>query len=80
MTPPACVPAVDALLHLAFETRPDIDPERLSGAILNARTVGMPWPRVLTETAGMLARGEDHHDLNACVDSWRKSHPQGART
>lgn len=69
---PAAQPAVDALLDLATETRPDINRDDLQGAITAARTSGWTWSRTLIAVAQMLAHGETPYDLrNATLQPWQ---------
>lgn len=56
---PACLPATDALLQLAAETRPDIDLHRLRVLVAEALAGGKPWPVVMVQTARMLAHGDE---------------------
>lgn len=63
MTEPTAQPALDELLNLATATRPDINRDQLHNAVIAARTAGWTWPRILVETACMLARGEEPRDL-----------------
>ena len=78
---PVAVPAVDQLLDLAEETRPDIRRDDLHGAIIAIRTAGWPWPRILINVALMLAKGEEPRDLRNAVTAdptasrYRKDHP-----
>lgn len=63
MTAPTAQPASEQLLDLAAATRPDIDRAALQQALAACHSAGWTWPRTLTETARMLARGEDVRDL-----------------
>ncbi len=67
MTTPAAQPASEALLDLAAATRPDIDRHQLQQALAACHSAGWTWPRTLTETARMLARGEEPRDLIAAT-------------
>jgi len=68
------IPAVDRLLDLAGETRPDIRREQLHGAILNARTVGWSWRWVMVEVVRLLADPDgEPRDLNNAVADPLKS-------
>ena len=69
MTKPVAQPARQELLALAGRTRPDLDPDVLGGALTDLSTRGVPWPRLMVETARMLAQGLDIRDLrNALAD------------
>lgn len=63
MTTPAAQPASEQLLDLAAATRPDIDRSELQQALAACHSAGWTWPRTLTETVRMLARGEEPRDL-----------------
>lgn len=72
MTEPTAHRALERLLDLAGETRPDINRHDLQGAILAAETGGWGWGWILVEVAQMLARGETPYDLrNAARAPWR---------
>lgn len=71
-----CRPAIDRLLDLAAESRPDIPRDKLHGAILAAQNAGWAWPRILITVALMLAHGEEPRDLiNATADPTKRRRP-----
>lgn len=63
MTTPDALPASEQLLDLAAATRPDIDRHQLQQALAACHSAGWTWPRTMTETVRVLARGEDVRDL-----------------
>lgn len=76
---PAAQPALEQLLDLATQTRPDINRDDLQGALIDARDNGCPWGWTLVTTAQILARGETPYDLHQAVRARRHART-GQRT
>jgi hypothetical protein len=81
MTAPDLTPAPHELAHLAHTTA-GADPVQLGNTLLGYLQASVPWRELLRMTHLWIQTSPDAdiRDLRTAIETWQRSHPQGART
>ncbi len=75
MTAPQLVPNRPALVRFVTETRPDLSPADVEGALIALEAANWPWNRIVMATALMTCHLEEPRDLRtAAADPTKRRH------
>lgn len=75
MTTPQLVPNRPALVRFVADSRPDLSPADLEGALIALEQAGWTWNRIVMATAAMTCHLEEPRDLReAAKDPTKRRH------